>query len=116
MKLLREEIESSLRARNIEDRFNRWQYYMASRLDSSSGVYSPTEVTGNCRLSWYDHLMRHVLDAPAEAEEFTRTLHENLRGDHLGLYRAWPPPGRRWTFGRRSRVASTRRPRPRRRC
>ncbi len=88
MKLLREEIESSLRARNIEDRFNRWQYYMASRLDSSSGVYSPSEVTGNCRLSWYDHLMRHVLDAPAEAEEFTRTLHENLRGDHLGLYRA----------------------------
>ena len=88
MKLLRDEIEASLRARNIEDRFNHWQYYMASRLDSSSGVYSPTEVTGNCRLSWYDHLMRHPLDAPAEAEEFTRTLHQNLRGDHLGLDRA----------------------------
>ena len=88
MKLLRNEIESSLRSRNIEDRFNRWQYYMASRLDSSAGNFSGTEVTGNCRLSWYDHLMRHVLDAPAEAEEFTRTLHENLRGDYLGLYRA----------------------------
>ena len=88
IKLLRDEIEAGLRARNIEDRFNRWQYYMASRLDNSAGVYSGTEVTGNCRLSWYDHLMRHVLDAPAEAEEFTRTLHQNLRGDHLGLYRA----------------------------
>ena len=33
-----------------------------------------------------------------------------------GCTAPWPRPGRRWTSGRRSRVASTRRPLPRRRC
>ena len=39
-----------------------------------------SEVTGNCRLGWYDHLMRNPLKAPVEAEQFTRELHQALRG------------------------------------
>ena len=34
-----------------------------------------SELAGNCRLRWYDHLMRNLIAAPAEAEQFTRDLH-----------------------------------------
>ena len=40
------------------------------RLDASAGDYTGSELTGNCRISWYDWLMRHPLEAPAEAERF----------------------------------------------
>ena len=42
-------------------------------------------LTGNCRLGWYDHLLRNPLRAPAEAEEFTRLLHKSIVDDPSGL-------------------------------
>jgi len=45
-------------------------------------------VTGNCRLRWYDRLMRNPLAAPVEAERFTRQLHAGLATDAEGLARA----------------------------
>ena len=61
MALLKQEIRTGLRTRGIEGNFQRFVSYTGMKLDSTAG-YSNSEVTGNCRLSWYDHLMRHPLD------------------------------------------------------
>ena len=48
-------------------------------MNATAGSYTGSELTGNCRLRWYDHLMRNMLAAPAEAEQFTRELHMAAR-------------------------------------
>jgi len=88
MPLLRQEIRDGLRTRRIEADFQRFCYYSGMKLNTTSGEMSPSEVTGNCRLSWYDYLLRHPLDAAAEAERFTRNLHRFLRGSHEGFDQA----------------------------
>jgi hypothetical protein len=85
VKLLQNEIVTSLRARGVDSEFVRFQRYAGSRLDATAGAYTGSELTGNCRLSWYDHLLRNPLRAPAEAEEFTRTLHKAIVDDPSGL-------------------------------
>jgi hypothetical protein len=82
------EINSGLKERGIEDHFAAFQAYAGWELDISAGKAQTSEVTGNCRLKWYDHLMRNPLKAPVEAEQFTRELHQALRGDAKGLDRA----------------------------
>ncbi len=88
MSLLEQEMTAGLRQRRIESNFSRFQRYAAWKLDSTAGPRYTSEVTGTCRLSWYDHLLRNPMKAPAEAEEFTRLLHEALRSDHQGLAEA----------------------------
>ena len=85
LQILRDEIQSALRTRGISDNFSRFQHYAGYKLDSTASAYTGSELTGNCRLSWYDHLLRHPLDAPTEAEEFTRTLHHVIRTEPGGL-------------------------------
>ena len=58
---------------------------MIGKVNSSAGRYTGSELAGNCRLAWYDHMMRNVLAAPAEAERFTRELHMAARDSHDGL-------------------------------
>jgi hypothetical protein len=82
------EIKSGLKDRNIEERFATFQSYAGQQLDSTAGQARTSEVTGNCRLNWYDHLMRNPLKAPVEAEQFTRELHKALRGDAKGFDQA----------------------------
>ena len=88
MPLLEKEIESGLKTRGIEGTFRQFRGYVAAKLDSTAGDLRTSEVTGNCRLSWYDHLLRNPIHAATEAELFTRQLHQALRGDHKGLARA----------------------------
>ena len=63
------------------------------------GAYTGSELTGNCRLRWYEHLLRNPLSAPAEAEEFTR---RTAPGASSTTLRAWLPscrsPRRSWTW------------------
>ena len=51
------------------------------------GRYTGSELTGNCRIRWYNHMMQNMLAAPAEAERFTRELHMAARDKHEGLAR-----------------------------
>ena len=73
--LLEDEIVAGLQKRNITDRFKRFVAYAGNRLDLSAARQTGSELAGNCRLRWYDHLLRNPLKAAAEAEQFTRTLH-----------------------------------------
>ena len=88
IEIMQQEIASGLRNRGVADRFNRFQSFAIGKLNSSSGRVTGSELAGNCRLSWYDHLMRNMQAAPAEAEEFTRSLHKAMLGNHEGLVRA----------------------------
>jgi len=85
MTLLEREMAAGLKTRGIGPSFSRFCGYAGYKLDSTAGARRTSEVTGNCRLSWYDHLLRNPIKAPAEAEQFTRELHQSLLGDHGGL-------------------------------
>ena len=85
MKLLQNEIVAGIKRRGATDRFARFQRYAIGKVNTSAGKYTGSELAGNCRLRWYDHLMRNVLTAPAEAERFTNALHVAARDDRQGL-------------------------------
>jgi hypothetical protein len=85
MQLIKQEILAGIAKRQTTDNFARFRSYTAMKLNTSAGRYTGSELTGNCRLSWYDHILRNHLDAPAEAERFTRELHKAALGDHEGL-------------------------------
>jgi hypothetical protein len=100
-----EEVRAGLKTRGIEDQFRQFCRYGAAKLDSTAGDLRTSEVTGNCRLSWYEHLMRNPLAAPIEAEQFTRELHTALLGNHEGFDQAL-------RIARQKMDAGTRKPRP----
>jgi hypothetical protein len=83
--LMTEEISSAIRSRQISAEFARWEGYTAGRLNASAGKYTGQELSGNCRLKWYDRLMRTPTNAPADAEQFTRHLHQAVLGGAEGL-------------------------------
>lgn len=83
--LVKEEIREGFRQRRIEADFARFQTFAQQKLDSTSGGYRGGEVTGICRLGWFDHMLRNVIDAPAEAEQFTRSLHQSFLKGHEGF-------------------------------
>lgn len=87
VKLLQQEMLSGLEKRGIVGQFQLFRRYAGSRLDATARPHTGSELTGNCRLRWYDHLMRNPLDAPAEAEQFTRHLHRALLAPEGGLGR-----------------------------
>ena len=90
IELLNMEVVASLRRRGIQNDFARFQAYAAATLNSTAGAYTGSEVTGNCRLRWYDHLLRNPLKATAEAEQFTRELHTAVRDDPGSVARILP--------------------------
>ena len=83
--LLPEEIGNGFRQRNIESKFGRFRGYAAGKLNATAGAYTGSEITGNCRLRWYNYLLRNPMKAPEQAESFTRVLHDAARCDHEGL-------------------------------
>ena len=85
--LLRQEISNGLRRRGIYEKFVKFRRYAGWQLNSTAGRHSGSELTGNCRLKWYDHMFRNPLKAPAEAEQFTRELHQAAIDNHNGLAR-----------------------------
>ena len=87
IELLQNEITAGVKRRGIQADFARFQSYAGSKLNSTAGPRTGSELTGRSRLRWYDHLLRNPLKAPAEAEEFTRRLHTAALGDHQGLAR-----------------------------
>ncbi len=87
MKLLQEEIVAGIRGRGITDRYARFQSYAAGRVSATAGSFTGSELTGNCRIRWYNHMMQNMLAAPAEAERFTRDLHTAALDKHEGLAR-----------------------------
>ncbi|MBN2216191.1 MAG: hypothetical protein JW719_02315 [Pirellulales bacterium] len=93
--LLKDEILDGLKRRNIVPDFARFQAYSRMKLDTTAGDRMTSEVTGNCRLNWYDHIMRNPLKAAPEAEQFTRELHKAIAGNHEGLDRALVTAGQR---------------------
>jgi len=103
IKLLQREMVEGFKRRNISDRFGRFQSFAAGKMNATAR-YSGSELTGNCRLSWYDHLMRNAIKAPAEAEQFTKQLHENLLGDHRGLAEALATAGTKLDLRKRKPV------------
>jgi len=79
------EVREGSKSRGIDSSFATFLSYAGQQLDATAGPEMTSEVTGNCRLRWYDHMMREPLKAAVEAERFTRELHQALGGDHKGL-------------------------------
>ncbi len=101
IKLLQDEIVNGFKRRGNSERFMRFQSYAIGKLNSSAGRYTGSELAGNCRLKWYDHLMRNVLAAPAEAEQFTRQLHAAARNPESGLGEVLGIAGEKMDVGQR---------------
>jgi len=85
--LLEDEITEGLKQRGIGSNFARFASYAGMKLDSTADRRSWSELSGNCRLGWYDKLYRNPLKATAEAERFTRELHQAVLGSRSGLGR-----------------------------
>lgn len=85
MKLLQDEMVAGFKRRGNGERFARFQSYAIAKVNQSAGKYTGSELAGNCRLKWYDHLMRNVLKAPIEAEQFTRGVHTAALDSNEGL-------------------------------
>lgn len=77
MTLVENEIRQSLDKRGMTAAFERFAQYAAAVLDRSAGR-TRSELSGNCRLSWFDGLLRDPLRAPAAAERFSRELHTEV--------------------------------------
>ena len=88
VQLLVGEIKGSIKRRNLDARWQRFRAYAAGQLDGSTAEFTGSELTGNCRLSWYDKLLRDPIESVRVAELFTRQLYQDLSGDHVGLQRA----------------------------
>jgi hypothetical protein len=84
MLLLEQEIASGIRQRGVEYEFLRFCDYFRGRLTATDGAYTGSELTGNCRLKWYQQMYRNPLKAPAEAERFTRELHQAVLDPQVG--------------------------------
>ncbi len=82
------EVSEGVRDRGIAQSFATFRAYAGEQLDTTAGQEVISEVTGNCRLRWYDRMMRDPLTAAVQAEQLTCALHDALRSDHKGLDRA----------------------------
>lgn len=70
------QIASAVKQRQLETKFSDMTAFFSERLDASAGSKSFSDKTGNCRLSWYDWMMRHPVESIGAADEFTRGLHK----------------------------------------
>ena len=85
IELLEDEINGGLKRRRIESRFAQFKRYAATTLDQSARAHRSSDLSGNCRLSWYDALYRNPIKATAEGERFTRELHQAVLAGRTGL-------------------------------
>lgn len=83
--IAQEEMKAGFRRRGAEGKLDRYHNYIDRLMDNSTGDKKWSDKTGNCRLSWLNYLVRRPLAATAEAELFTRRLHEAALKDHGGL-------------------------------
>ena len=86
--VLEHEMEAGLARRGLREIYDQYQAYSSGRLDATVGDLTWRDKTGNCRLGWFDHLLRHQLQSPAQAELVSRQLFQALLGDHRGLGQA----------------------------
>jgi len=82
---VRDEVESGLARRGVAARFEMLRTYTAERLDASRGSQEFRDKTGNCRLSWVEHLLSDLLAVAVEGEVFTRELHTIASRRSAGL-------------------------------
>jgi len=85
---LETEMATNLDRRSVRAKFDQYQKYASGRLDATAGTNTWRDKTGNCRLNWYDALMRDQLHAPGEVERFSRAFHQTLLDETQGLRRA----------------------------
>ncbi|HBT78250.1 MAG TPA: hypothetical protein DEB39_15300, partial [Planctomycetaceae bacterium] len=88
IKLLRDEIMNGLKSRNMTGRMGMWQNYAKSTLRSTNSVNTNSEIDARCRLGWYVKLYSDVLGSVVEIDEFSRSLHHALIGDHTRFAQA----------------------------
>jgi len=87
VKAVRQEIENNLRARGVTGRWISFERYTAYTLAKHAARHTGNELTGNCRLNWYQSLLKDPLDAPRQAEAFTRQVFEDLKAPSQGVAR-----------------------------
>ena len=85
MASLDREIAAGIEQRDVAGIWQTYQKWSDGRLDASEGDKTWSDKTGNCRLDWYDRLMRDQLRAPSEAEKLSNDLHQAILRDHRGL-------------------------------
>jgi hypothetical protein len=78
MTLLAKEVVDGINGRSIQGDFLRFRSYLNGRLNATARGYAGSELTGICRLKWYEQMLRNPLRAPAVAERFTRELHQAI--------------------------------------
>lgn len=76
--LMERRIRTAIRERRLTADLEGYLTYLNGRLDASAGTNTFSDKTGNCRLPWVDRILRNPLEAPAEAERFSRKIHETL--------------------------------------
>ena len=85
IKRFRQDSQAYLADRGLLEKFDLYQKYSDGRLEGSVGTNTWSDKAGNCRLNWYNEIMRNQLDSPVIAERFTREFHEAVlnRKDNL---------------------------------
>ncbi len=83
--LLRSEMETGLQSRQHEGIYQRWRTYIGERLAATASRTSSFEMRGNCRLPWYEQMLKAPIAAPAEAERFSREMHEGFGRGSAGM-------------------------------
>jgi hypothetical protein len=107
MQILTAEITSGLQSRNLTKEITQFQNYVGYQLNLSTGDRRVNEVTGNCRLAWYDHMLRNPLQAPAEAETFTGALYDCVTQPTGGLAEAFAIARSKMDVAEQSKVQTT---------
>lgn len=72
-----ERMDKEWRDKGIDSWFARYQAYAAKLLNDSAVTNTYRDKTGNCRLAWFDRLLRNQRTAALEAERFSRELHQS---------------------------------------
>ncbi len=78
-KLVKNDLGLELKRRGIIKNYIEYQQYISSRV-------AKTSESDKCRLQWIETLVRRPVDAPQEAEEFTRQIFSLSRGDRPLLH------------------------------
>lgn len=82
VRMMYDEVMNGLKKRGVTGRYDMFRNYCRSTLDRFAAVGARNEFDGLARLSWYDHLFRDPVRSVFEVEEFSRTMHAGLSGDH----------------------------------
>jgi len=77
VKQLTDDFNAELQQRQLDVQYLDMMAYFANRLDNSAGGRTFSDKTGNCRLTWFEWMMRHPIESVGAADDFTRALHEN---------------------------------------